>query len=150
MCQRALLRLQGVQGQTRQLCTAASVHLGMLLNLCWYTCRLASCCSQHCSCLHSPASSCTAVLQPLPRLFITPCICICSVRRPPIRTLSSGELAPAPGTPQGGSTRSAPAAGALQATASQAAAELELEVGTLEVLASMQAAAANSHRSLLA
>jgi hypothetical protein len=68
------------------------------------------------------------------------------VRRPPIRTLSSGELAPASASPRGGPVRSAPAAGALQATASQAAAELELEVGTLEVLASMQAAAADSHR----
>jgi hypothetical protein len=38
----------------------------------------------------------------------------------------------------------------LQVSASTAAAELELEVGTLEVLASMQAAAANSHRIAVA
>ena len=71
----------------------------------------------------------------------------CSVRRPPMRTLSSGKLPPASGSPQGGPVGTAPVAGALQVTASQAAAELELEVGTLEVLASMQAAAAHSHYS---
>lgn len=94
---------------------------------------------------------------------------LCRVRRPPIRTLSSGELPAQPGAPQGGSAAAAPpkAAGGLQnglscgasalgaiggggRIASVAAAELELEVGTLEVLAFMQAAAADSYRSVSA